>query len=82
MLALAEAYDPLWVAKVNRKEYRSLPLYSVINGFWIKETGDLEITIEYKPQRWFYYGAGISAASFLGVLGYMAWGWKKRKAKV
>jgi len=84
MLAFAEAYDPLWVARVNSKEYKSLPLYSVINGFWIEETGDLDIVIEYKPQRWFYYGAAISAASFLGVLGYMtlSWGYKKRKARV
>ena len=81
MLAFAEAYDPLWVAKVNGMEYKSMPLYSVINGFWIDNTGELDITIEYKPQRWFYYGAAISIATFLGVLAYMVWRWKWGKRK-
>jgi len=81
MLAFAEAYDPLWVAKVNGMEYKSMPLYSVINGFWIDNTGNLDITIEYKPQRWFYYGAAISIATFLGVLAYMAWHWTRGRRK-
>ncbi len=75
MLAFAEAYDSLWVAKVNGVEYKSMPLYSVINGFWIDNTGELDITIEYKPQRWFYYGAAISITTFLVVLAYMVWHW-------
>jgi len=81
MLAFAEAYDPLWVAKVNGMEYKSMPLYSVINGFWIDNTGKMDITIEYKPQRWFYYGAAISIATFLGVLAYMAWHWTRGRRK-
>jgi hypothetical protein len=79
MLAFAEAYDPLWVAKVNGKEYRSLPLYSVTNGFWMEDTGELDIIIEYKPQRWFYYGAGISVASLLSALGYVVWDWRGKR---
>ncbi|MFQ6126429.1 MAG: carbohydrate binding domain-containing protein [Candidatus Heimdallarchaeota archaeon] len=79
MLAFAEAYDPLWTASVNGKEYKSLPLYSVINGFWIEDTGELEITIEYKPQRWFYYGAPISVIGLLGILVYVS---KKELCKI
>jgi len=53
MLVFTEAYDPLWVAYVNGEKINSIPLYGVINGFWINQTGQLTITIEYEPQRWF-----------------------------
>lgn len=73
MLAFAESYDPLWYArvdKINGKSVKSemvrpVPLYSVINGFWINETGDLDITFEYEPQKWFYAGAAISLTTLL-----------------
>ncbi len=84
MLSLSEAYDPLWVAKVDGKEYRSVPLYSVVNGFWIEQTGELEITLEYKLQRWFYYGAVISLTGLVSALGYLVWSWiseRRRKAQ-
>jgi hypothetical protein len=81
MLTAAFAYDPLWVAKVNGKEYQSIPLYSVLTGFWIEDTGELEITLEYKPQRWFYWGVGVSGASLIGALGCLAWGWRQRRLK-
>jgi hypothetical protein len=79
MLAAAFTYDPLWVAKVNGREYRSIPLYSVLTGFWVEDTGELEITLEYKPQRWFYWGVGVSGASLVGALGCLALGWRRRR---
>ncbi len=60
VLAFAESYDPSWVAYTDKDEYNSLPIYSAINSFEINETGHLDITVEYKPQRWFYYGTMIS----------------------
>jgi hypothetical protein len=77
MLSFAETYDPLWVAKVNGNEYDSVPLYSVINGFWIEETGALDITIEYKPQRWFVWGAIISIATGVGAALYLVYDWRR-----
>lgn len=58
MPSFAEAYDPLWEARIYRdgklvEKVKSIPLYSVINGFWINETGNLEIVIRYTPQDWF-----------------------------
>ena len=55
MLSFAESYDPLWEARIYKNgklvgKVRSIPVYSVINGFWINETGDLEIVIRYTPQ--------------------------------
>jgi hypothetical protein len=73
MLTFAEAYDPLWVAKVNGRECQSVPLNSVVNGFWIEDSGELEVTIEYKSQRWFYYGACLTLVSLVAVLGYLVW---------
>jgi len=80
ILAFVNAYDPLWIAYVNGERIKSIPLYSVINGFWINQTGQLEITIEYEPQKWFYYGSVISVTTFLACLTYLTYNWTKNKA--
>ena len=58
---------------------KSIPLYSVINGFWINETGNLEIVIRYKPQDWFETGLAISATTFIGCIGYLFYDWRREK---
>jgi hypothetical protein len=46
----------------------SIPLYSIINGFYINKTGDYTLTIEYQPQKWFVEGSTVSiAAAFLSL---------------
>ncbi len=82
MLSFAEAYDPLWEARIyingkKIKTVKSLPLYAVINGFWIDKTGDLDIVIRYKPQDWFEIGLAISALTFLGCIGYLVYDWRR-----
>lgn len=79
MLSFAEAYDPLWTAHVNGENIGSIPLYSVVNGFWINQTGQLEITIEYEPQKWFYYGSIISITTFLTCLTFLIYNWIKNR---
>lgn len=80
MLSFAEAYDPLWIATVNDTEIESVPLFSLINGFWINQTGQLKISIEYTPQKWFYYGLTISTTTFIACIAYIAYDWgEKRK---
>jgi len=84
MLSFAESYDPLWEARIYKngqkiKIVKSIPLYSVINGFWIDQTGDLEIVIRYKPQDWFEIGLVISTLTFLGCIGYLFYDWRKNK---
>jgi len=86
MLSFAESYDPLWEAKIYKggkliKKIKSIPLYAVINGFWIDETGDLEIKIRYKPQDWFEKGLIVSGLTFVGCLGYLGYDWRKGKKK-
>jgi hypothetical protein len=61
MLSFADAYDPLWVVYTNVQsnnqddnfEPNSIPLYSIVNGFYIDKTGDYALVIEYQPQIWF-----------------------------
>jgi len=86
MLSFAESYDPLWEARVYKNGERvevvkPVPLYGVINGFWIDKTGDLEIEIRYKPQDWFQIGLGISGATLFSCLGYLGYDWRKRREK-
>jgi hypothetical protein len=73
VLAFVEAYNPLWFAHVNDNEEMStsFPLYSVINGFLINKTGQLQITIEYEPQKYFRCGSAITAISLGGSIGYL-----------
>ena len=75
MLSFAETYDPLWTATVNGREYESIPLYSLINGFWIEDTGELQITLEYKAQTWFTWGAIVSIVSLAGAIAYFIYDW-------
>ncbi len=90
MLSFAESYDGLWYAQIthrngvpvkNSEKIRPVPLYSVINGFWIDETGDLEIKIEYEPQQWFYKGAAISITTLILCILYLIWDWRKSRKK-
>ena len=43
---------------------------------------DFEMVIEFWPQRLFYLGLGISGATLLGCLGYLGYGWVRRKKKL
>jgi hypothetical protein len=79
MLSFAESYDPLWTARVNGQKTSPIPLYSVINGFWIEETGIIDITIEYEPQRWFYMGSAISVTTLIACATYLTYDWTKNK---
>jgi len=90
MLAFAESYDPLWTAWVDKidgkpvqpETIRAVPLYSVINGFYINQTGDLDITIEYEPQKWFYMGSAVSITTLMASFTYLVYDWRRnRKSK-
>jgi hypothetical protein len=68
MLALAETYDPLWTAAGPGFEVSSQPLYGVINGFYIEETGSYELVVEYQAQQGARLGALISAAAAVALI--------------
>jgi len=85
MLSFAESYDPLWEARVYKdgklvEKVKPVPLYGVINGFWINTTGDnLEIVIRYTPQDWFEIGLVISGLTFASSLFYLFYDWRRSK---
>lgn len=73
LLVISESYDPLWTAVVNgQKEYPSIPVNGVVNGYWIEETGSLKIRVEYKPQRAFTQGAVLSFSTAVMLVIYIA----------
>ena len=70
LLVVSESYDPLWMAVVNDdREYTSIPLSGIVNGYWIEETGELEIRVEYRAQRALAKGTTLSllTATLLGI---------------
>jgi len=86
MLSFAAAYDPLWEARVykNGKEVevvKSIPLYSIINGFWINETGELEIVIKFKSQDWLETGLVISVTTFALCILYLIRDWRRDRGE-
>lgn len=71
ILAFTQSYDPLWIAKIGNNAYEPFPLESVINGFVIRDTGDLDIIVEYLPQKWFYYGTVVSLITIIILIIYL-----------
>jgi hypothetical protein len=78
-ISFAESYDPLWIAYSdnsntqnddNHESFKtsSIPLYSIVNGFFINKTGDYSLTIEYKAQGWFIQGAIVSLITVIIVM--------------
>jgi hypothetical protein len=67
VLALAETYDPLWVASSPDVQVASVPLYGVINGFPFSRTGSYEIIVEYQAQQWARVGRLVTLIAALGL---------------
>lgn len=67
-IGFAEPYDKSWRASVYREGnlisvVNAVPLYGTINGFNVRDTGNLEVIIEYVPQKWYNIGLAISFAT-------------------
>ena len=64
MLAFGETFDDYWIARIpGSGNIKSIPLYGVINGYYINRTGNFTVIIEFKPQDWFEIGLGITTLS-------------------
>jgi hypothetical protein len=83
MLSFTQSYDPLWEARVYKngklvEKSKPVPLYGVINGFWINTTGEnLEIVIRYTPQDYFEIGLIISGTTLAACIAYLIYDWKR-----
>jgi hypothetical protein len=78
ILSFAEGYDPRWEATILKdgKEVataESIPLYSAINGFQVEETGDLKISVQYKPQVSYTFGTGVAMLTIVAGLSYFGY---------
>ena len=40
---------------------------------------DIELTLYFKPQSYFYLGIIISTLTFVGCIGYLAWDWRRKR---
>jgi len=79
ILIFNEKHDKGWIAKVNGREYESFNAFGFANGYLIDRKGNLEITFEYKPQRWFTIGCTISLTTLLACTVYLTITYTKNK---
>lgn len=70
-LAFSEAYNSNWVGTINGKEIKSFPLFSLINGFNITETGDYDLIINYKTQSYVNLGTFVSVLTLILCIGFL-----------
>lgn len=40
---------------------------------------DIELTLYFKPQSYFYLGAIVSTLTFVGCIGYLMWDWRRKR---
>src|SRR5688572_4860344 len=83
MLTFSESYDPQWIAHVNKDHTNessinidnfrtdSIPLYSIVNGFYVNKTGSYTLTVEYQPQEWFIQAGTASLIVLISALGIL-----------
>ena len=84
MLRFSNAYDPAWTASFGGQTVKSVRVFGVANGFWICSVGRVVVTVEFLPQRWFYYGSAVSLTSLLICVActlYVSWGRKRKFEK-
>ena len=77
-LIFSEAFNPLWKAYCSDENLNNVVVYSFMNGFYIDKTGDLEITIYFTGQRYFYIGSLISLSTLLSMVIYLIWSKKSK----
>src|SRR2546428_3245523 len=81
VLILTEPYDRLWRAYVGTSEIEPAPIYGLVNGFVVNQTGVVNIRIYYTLQSYLYLGMGLSAASLSLSLLAIVLVWRKSKRK-
>lgn len=64
-LTLSDSYHPMWRAYGKGVDSNSMISYSFVNSFYINNTGDLSIDIEFTGQKYVWIGEIISITSFI-----------------
>jgi len=81
VLILTEPYDTLWRAYVGNSEVKPTPIYGIVNGFLVNQTGAVNIRIYYTLQNYLYLGMAFSAASLSLSLLAVVLVWRKSRRK-
>lgn len=64
-LIFSETYDSLWSLNINNQNISSQKKYDKLNSFTIPKKGEFRGIIEFKPQKYVYYGFVISIITLL-----------------
>jgi hypothetical protein len=82
-LIFTEGFDSFWAATVKTDNesfvYNSQNAFGSINSFPINQTGELHITLQYRPQTWLYYSIIISVFLLIAVTIFLSYLSLKRK---
>jgi hypothetical protein len=65
VLATTQVLDRFWVANVNGQQIQPVSTYLGLKGFMINQTGQFDVTLEYKPQQWFNYSLIVLGVTVL-----------------
>jgi len=71
VLVFSEKHDPLWQAKINGQTIDSQEYRGIINSFMIDQKGDLNLMIEFAPQKYVYWGGVVSLIVLAGLISYL-----------
>lgn len=70
-IVFTDHYNKGWVVKKGDERLQSFPIYSMVNGFYVKNGGDLEVKFE--PQKDLVQGAKISFITLSVLVAGMFW---------
>ncbi len=79
LLIFSESYHPRWKAYVDGEEISPIPMYSLVNGYYINKTGDFDVTIYFTGQSYADLGIRISVVTLIIVVPVMIIPSKKLK---
>ena len=73
-LILGQSFHPWWRAIINDQTIatnKHVLIDGYANGWWIEQTGNYEVILDYWPQTWLYIGIAISSVTLLLCIGYL-----------
>jgi hypothetical protein len=68
LLIFSESYHPMWKAYIDGEEISPIPVYSLVNGFYINKTGSFDVTIYFTGQTYADIGLQISMITLILVV--------------
>ncbi|MBI2829952.1 MAG: hypothetical protein HYX81_02205 [Chloroflexi bacterium] len=69
-LVFSDSYHNRWRASVGKEEIRPIITDSFVNGFYLTQTGEYDVTIVFTGQRYMVFGGIISLLSVAAALTY------------